>query len=104
MMLAEIERLRAKKNNHQAIIQSQGTEMTIARAEALQLRQEIQLLRDETELSGLHVDLVKNRVKFNVTKKTFCELEKSAMSLKRKKIGEFLRKTTEKITCGIQTN
>ena len=69
--------------------------MTIARAEAFQLRQKIQLLRDEAELSGVQVDPVKNRVKSNVTRKTFWELEKSARSLKRKKIGEYLRKATE---------
>ena len=72
MMRREIERLRAEESIHNAIIQSQGTELTIARAEAFQLRQEIQLLREETELSGLQADPVKNRVKFNVIKKTFC--------------------------------
>jgi len=94
-MHAEIERLRAKESIRQAIIQSQGTELTIAKAEAFQLRQEIQLLREEAELSGLPVDPVKNRVKFNVTRKTFWELEKSLRSLKGKKIDEYLRNATE---------
>ena len=45
----------------------------------------------------LQVDPVKNRVKFNVTKKTFWELEKSARSLKRKKIGVYFRNAAENI-------
>jgi len=94
-MLAEIERLKAKESIDQAIIQSQETALTLARVEAFQLRQEIQLLRDKAELSGLQVDPVKNRVKFNVTRKTFWELEKSARSFKKKKIGEYLRNAAE---------
>ena len=47
--------------------------------------------------SGLQVDPVKNRVKFNVTRKTFWELERSARLLKRKKIGEYFRNATENI-------
>ena len=65
MMRAEIKLLWAKESIYQATIQSQGTELTIARAEAFQLRQEIQLLRDEAELSGLQGDPVKNRVQCN---------------------------------------
>ena len=45
-MRAEIERLKTMKSIDQAIIQSQVTELTLARAEALQLRQEIQLQSD----------------------------------------------------------
>lgn len=96
LMRAEIERLKAKESIDQAIIQSQVTELTLARAEAFQLRQEIQLLRDEVACSRLQVDPVKNRVKFNVTRKTFWELGKSARSFKRKKIGEFFRNAAEK--------
>ena len=95
LMLAEIKRLKAKESIDQAIIQSQETELTLARVEAFQLRQEIQLLRDKAELSGLQLDPVKNRVKFNVTRKTFWELEKSARSFKKKKIGEYLRNAAE---------
>ena len=69
MMRAEMERLKAKESIHEAIIQSQGTELTIARAEVFQLRQEIQLLLDEAELSALRMDPIRNRVKFNITKK-----------------------------------
>ena len=48
-MRAEIERLKTMKSIDQAIIQSQVTELTLARAEALQLRQEIQLQSDCSE-------------------------------------------------------
>lgn len=96
LMRAEIERLRAKESIDQAIMQSQVTELTLARAEAFQLRQEIQLLRDEVARSHLQVYPVKDRVKFNVTRKSFWDLEKSARSLKRKKIGEYFRKAAEK--------
>ena len=96
LMRAEIERLKAKKSIDQAIMQSQVTELTLARAEAFQLRQEIQLLRDEVARSRPQVDPVKNRVKFNVTRKNFWDLGKSARSLKRKKIGEYFRNAAEK--------
>ena len=66
-------------------------------SEAFQLRQEIHLLRDGVAHSRLQVDPVKNRVKFNVTRKTFWELEKSVRSLKRKKIGEYFRNAAENI-------
>ena len=97
LMRAEIEQLKVMKSIDQGIIQSQVTELRLARAEAFQLRQEIQLLRDEVARSRLQVDSVKNRVKFNVTRKTFWELEKSARSLKRKKIGEYFRNAAENI-------
>jgi len=35
------------------------------------------------------------KTEFNVTSKTFWDLEKSSRSLKRKKIGEYLRNATE---------
>ena len=96
-MRAEIEQLKAMKSIDQGIIQSQVTELRLARAEAFQLRQEIQLLRDEVARSRLQVDPVKNRVKFKVTRKAFWELEKFARSLKRKKIGEYFRNAAENI-------
>lgn len=94
-MRAEIERLEAKASIDQAILQSKVTELMVSRAEAFQLRQEIKLLWDEVARSRLQVDPVKNRVKFNVTRKTFWELEKSARSFKRKKIGEYFRNAAE---------
>ena len=93
----EIELLKAMKSIDQGIIQSQVTELRLARTEAFQLRQEIHLLRDGVAHSRLQVDPVKNRVKFNVTRKTFWELEKSVRSLKRKKIGEYFRNAAENI-------
>ena len=50
------------KSIDQAIIQSQVTELTFARAEALQLRQELQL----------HSDRVKEGVKKNPVRKIYC--------------------------------
>ena len=97
LMRTEIEQLKAMKSIDQGIIQSQVTELRLARTEAFQLRQEIQLLRDEVARSRLQVDPMKNRVKFNVTRKTSWELEKSAMSLKRKEIGEYFRNAAENI-------
>ena len=97
LMRAEIEQLKAMKAIDQGTIQSQVTELRLAKTEAFQLRQEIQLLRDEVARSRLQVDPVKNRVKFNVTRKTFWELEKSSRSLKRKKIGEYFRNAAENI-------
>ena len=93
----EIEQLKAMKSIDQDIIQSQVTELRLARTEAFQLRQEIHLLRDGVARSRLQVDPVKNRVKFNVTRKTFWELEKSVRSLKRKKIGGYFRNAAENI-------
>ena len=90
LMYEEIERLKTMKSIDQVIIQSQVTELAQTKTEAFQFRQEIQLLRDEVARSRLQVDPVKN-----VTRKTFWELEKSARSLKRKKIGEYFRNATE---------
>ena len=70
-MHAEIEWLKAKESIDWPIIQSQVTELTLARAEAFQLQEEIQLLRDEVAGSCLQVDHVKTRVKFDATRKTF---------------------------------
>ena len=70
-MHAEIEWLKAKESIDRPIIQSQVTELTLARTEAFQLREEIQLLRDEVARSCLQVDRVKTRVKFDATRKIF---------------------------------
>ena len=55
LMRAEIERLKTMKSIDQAIIQSEVTELKLARAEALQLRQEIMI--------QLQSDCMKERVK-----------------------------------------
>ena len=62
LMRAKIERLKTMKSIDQPIIQSQVTELTFARAEALQLRQELQL----------QSDCVKEEVKKNPVRKICC--------------------------------
>lgn len=63
--------------------------------EVFQLRQELQLLRDEVAQSRLAVNPVKNTVKFNVSRKSYWDVNRAARSLKRKKIGDYLRNAAE---------
>ena len=67
---AEAEQLRAEKMEDAKIINSQATELLQRRAEVFQLRQELQLLRDEVA-------------------------HRAARSLKRKQIGDYLRNAVE---------
>ena len=97
LMCAEIDQLKEEKSVVRAIIRSQLTELSLARAETFQLRQEIQLLRDEVARSRLQVDPVKNKIKFNVSRKSFFQLDKASRSLKRKKISEYFRNAAEKL-------
>ena len=81
---AENEQLRAEKVEHVKIINGQATELAERRAEVFQLRQELQLLRHE-------VSQKKNTVKFNISRKSYWDVDRAARSLKRKKIGDYLR-------------
>ncbi|CAH3159319.1 unnamed protein product [Pocillopora meandrina] len=81
---AENEQLRAEKVEHVKIINGQATELAERRAEVFQLRQELQLLRHE-------VSKKKNTVKFNISRKSYWDVDRAARSLKRKKIGDYLR-------------
>lgn len=85
---AEVQQLRAENNG-------QAVELAGRRAENFQLRQELQLLREEVAQSRLAVDPVKNTVKFNVSRKSYWDVDRAARSLKRKKIGAFLRNAVE---------
>lgn len=85
---AEVQQLRAENNG-------QAVELAGRRAENFQLRQELQLLRQEVDQSRLAVDPVKNTVKFNVSRKSYWDVDRAARSLKRKKIGAFLRNAVE---------
>ena len=85
---AENEQLRAENNG-------QATELAVRRAEVFQLRQELQLLRDEVAQSRLAVNSAKNTVKFNVSRKSYWDVDRAARSLKRKKIGDYLRNAVE---------
>ena len=60
-----------------------------------QLTQELQLLREEVARSRLAVNPVKNTVKFNVSRKSYWDVEKSARSLKRKKLKEYCQSAAE---------
>ena len=95
-MRAKTEQLNEKISIDQAIIQSQVTELLVARAEVFQLRQEVQRLRDELARSRVQEDPVKKKVKFNESS-SFWELDKSSRSLKKRKIGEYLRDAAEKL-------
>ena len=55
------------------------------RPEVFQLRQELQLLRLEVAQSRLEVNPVKNTVKFNVSRKSYWDVDRAARSLKSKK-------------------
>ena len=96
LMRAKTEQLNEKISIDQAIIQSQVTELLVARAEVFQLRQEVQRLRDELARSRVQEDPVKKKVKFNESS-SFWELDKSSRSLKKKKIGEYLRDAADKL-------
>ena len=82
---AENERLRAEKMEYAKIINGQAVELAQRRAEVFQLRQELQLLRDEVAQSRSGVNPVKNTVKFNVSRKSYWQVDRAAQSLKRKK-------------------
>ena len=92
---AEAKQLRAEKMEDAKIINSQATELLQRRAEVFQLRQELQLLRDEVAPSRLAVNQVKKTVKFNVSRKSYWDVDRAARSLKRKKIGNYLQKAVE---------
>ena len=81
---AENEQLRAEKVEHVKIINGQATELAKRRAEVFQLRQELQFLRHE-------VSQKKNTVKFNISRRSYWDVDRAARSLKRKKIGDYLR-------------
>ena len=81
---AENEQLRAEKVEHVKIINGQAKELAKRRAEVFQLRQELQFLRHE-------VSQKKNTVKFNISRKSYWDVDRAARSLKRKKIGDYLR-------------
>lgn len=80
------------------IINTQATELVQRRAEVLQLRQELQLLRDEVGQSRLAVNQVKKTVKFNVSRKSYWDVDMAARCLKRKNIGDYLRNAVEILT------
>ena len=84
-MRAENEHLRAEKIEDVKIIYGQAAELAERRPEVFQLRQELQLLRFEVAQSRLEVNSVKNTVKFNVSRKSYWDVDRAARSLKRKK-------------------
>ena len=87
-LLAENDQLRANNVMKDA-------ELAQKRAEVFQLTQELQLLREEVARSRLALNPVKNTVKFNVSRKSYWDVEKSARSLKRKKLKEYFQNAAE---------
>ena len=92
---AENEQLRAEKMEDVKIINGQAAQLAERRAKVFQLRQELQLLRDEVAQGRLAVNPVKNTVKFNVSRKSYWDVDKAARCVKRKKIRDYLRNATE---------
>ena len=64
-------------------------------ARIFQLTQELQLLQEEVAQSRLAVNPVKNTVKFNVSRRSYWDVEKSARSSKRKKLKELFQNVAE---------
>lgn len=80
-LLAENDQLRAERGQNRAYI--------------FRLTQELQLLQEEVARSRLAVNPVKNTVKFNVSRKSYWDVEKSARSSKRKKLREYFQNVAE---------
>ena len=78
-----------KKMEDVKIIYGQAAELAERRPEVFQLRQELQLLRLEVAQSRLEVNPVKNTVKFNVSRKSYWDVDRAARSLKGKKVGDY---------------
>lgn len=96
-LLAENYQLRARKIGNSKIIQSLETELIQKRSEVFQLQQELQLLREEVARTTTRqpVNPAKNTVKFNVSRHSYWELNKSTKSLKRKKIRQHIQNAVE---------
>ena len=94
-LLAENYQLRARKVGNSKIIQSLETELIQKRSEVFQLQQELQLLREEVASTRQPVNPANNTVKFNVSRHSYWELDKSTRSLKRKKIRQHIQKAVE---------
>ena len=93
-LLAENNQLRARKIQYSKIIQSQETELIIKRSEIFQLQQELQVLREEVARTRQPVNTA-NTVKFNVSRHSYWEVNKSTRSVKRKKIREHIQNAVE---------
>ena len=82
-LLAENDQLHASKKedsiNYGKIIQSHATELVFP------LQQELKLLCEEVARTRLPVYSTKNTVKFNVSRHSYWELDKSTRSLKKRK-------------------
>ena len=79
------------------IINGQAAELAEGRAEVFQLRQELQLLRHGVAQKSPCSYSVKNTVKFNVSRKSYWDVDRVTQSLKSKKIWDYLRNTAENL-------
>lgn len=98
---SENEQQWAQKIEDDKIIHGQAVELAARRAEVLQLRQELNLLREEVAQSRLAVNPIKNTVKFNVSRKSYWDVDRAARSLKRKKNQRLPPKCCRYFTSGI---
>ena len=92
---ARIRNLLAQNDELRASNVIKDLELAQKRAEVFQLTQELQLLREEVARSRLAVDPVKNTVKFNASRKSYWDVDKSARSVKRKKLKKYFQNTAD---------
>ena len=92
---AENDELRANNEEYRKLVSLTDTELTRKRVEVFQLTQELQLLREEVGRSRLAVNPVKNTVKFNASRKSYWDVDKSSRCSKRKKLKEYFQNVTE---------
>ena len=94
-LLAENDQLRANNVEYSKLLCRKDAELAQKRADVFQLTQELQLLREEVARSCLTVNSVKNTAKFNVSRKSYWDVDKSSRSLKRKKLKEYFQNDAE---------
>ena len=92
-----IQELRAENEQLKTQTTTQFHELMKARAEAFELREQLKLLHDEVAQSRLPVDCTKNSVKFNTSKKSYWECDKTSRSQKRKKIRGLMLNAVEEL-------
>ena len=92
---ARVRNLLAENDELRASNVIKDLELAQKRAEVFQLTQELQLLREEVARSRLKVDPVKYSVKFNVSRKNYWDVDKSARSIKRKKLKKYFQNAAD---------
>ena len=80
IVTVSVQELRAENEQLKTQTTTQFHELMKARAEAFELREQLKLLHDEVAQSRLPVDRTKNSVKFNTSKKSYWECDKTSRS------------------------